>query len=347
MGHREAGRQQVSMGTALLAALVAAALGASLVTAVAWDPTPSSLSARGGGSASVVLSRQIFEDPQPVELNATLGPSSDVLSTGSGVVTAYECQPGGLVVSGEALARTNDAPVVALATSVPMWRPISSSSTGRDVDAIHRELQRLALIEAGPISAGSVAGQGTIDVLAKLAELPSTVSEISATAFAWIPRPWVKISTCLTTVGAHVAVGTPLITLAPQVIQISLKATPNDAVQGPRVVQFDGIQMKVGRRGIILSPSAIRAFSNTGLFNAFLQSDEAIPLQATWALKPGVRVAALPASAIVARPGVACVSESGVGVRVKVVASQLGKTYALIDSKISRVDASPAENLRC
>jgi len=296
---------------------------------------------------SIVIERQEFFDPQPVELAVEFKTPARVLSTADGILTAYDCRPGKAVVAGRVLARVGEAPVVPLATEIPLWRTITSVSTGLDVDAVHRELRRLRLITPEPLPAGSAAGSETIRALADLAKLPSTTREVPATAFAWIPRPRVTARRCPTTIGDQVSTGTPLIELAPEVTQVSLKGRPSDVVPGRRVLVVGTAKVDISPKGTVVSPQAIRHVLRTPLFRAFVSSGGKVPLQATWSLKRGLDVAALPASSVVVGSGSACVSRSGVSYPVRIITSELGKTLVVMDKELSAVDAVPSDDFAC
>jgi hypothetical protein len=341
------GGRQVSLGTAILAVLIAGALGSAVSIASTWEPAPDSLERPSRSGGSIRVDRQAFDDPQPVELAAELSTPAEVLSTGDGIVTAYECRAGRTVTAGRVLARVGEAPVVALATSIPLYRDITADSRGRDVDALHDELQRLRLIDVGSLAAGSVAGPDTIRALVDLANLPRTTRRIPAAAFAWLPGPAVKAAQCATAIGARVSTGTPLIELAPDVSEVSLKSRPSGVVPGRRLLTMDGTSVQMGPRGTIDSSDAIRRLLTTPTFQAFLSSDGTVPLQATWVLAQALDVAALPASSVVVTAGSACVSRSGVGYPVQIVTSELGNTLVEMDRTIATVDAAPPDDLTC
>lgn len=339
--------QQVSLGVAGLAAVAACILGSGATIAAFWDPTPSRLADPARADGAIPVERDLFRDPQPVELAATLSTPAQVLSTGNGTLTSYDCRPGESVMAGQVLARVNSAPVVALATDVPLWRTITPGSTGGDVDAIHRELRRLKVIVSPVPPAGTAAGFETVQALARLGGLSSSTSQISADAFAWIPQPTVRITKCPTTVGAKVSLGSPLFELAPRVTDLSLKSTPTSSVLGARQLIVDTASVNIDNDGTISSPQGLQKVLRTRLLRAFMDSDGKIPLQATWSLRRALEVASLPASTVTVAANVACVSKSGVAVPIQIVTSELGKTIVIIDRDVRSIDSVPPDDFTC
>lgn len=336
----------LSIGTAILALVMVGITASAATLATTWSPTPDSLAEPHGSAGSIALEPQAFFDPQQVELAAEFSTPTKVLSTGSGIVTAYHCRPGETMEAGRVLARVGQTPVVALASRVPLWRTISATSQGPDVDAVRKELNRLRLIGPTPPS-GSPAGSETIAALADLAELPTTTGQIPATTFAWIPRPRVKVAACPSAVGGQVSVGSPLIELAAELTQVSVKTWPGDVVPGPRVLTVDGVRVSVGKAGAAITPQGTRKLRRTALFRAFVSSDGEVPLQGTLSLKRGLDVVAVPAGSVIVTSGSSCVSQSGIAVPVQIVTSELGKTLLTIDPSISSIDATPPAELTC
>src|ERR1700704_2380964 len=139
MPRNRIGRSQFGLGALAIAS--AAALGAIAVSLVPLQ-LPRSLQ-NAPTPQDIPISAHAFNDERPVEITVSRSISSPVTSPASGLVTSYDCTVGAEVASGSSFFAVDGAPVLALATDVPLWRDLAIGDTGPDVRSLQVELNRL------------------------------------------------------------------------------------------------------------------------------------------------------------------------------------------------------------
>src|SRR5690606_16748578 len=95
------------------------------------------------GPALVDVSREAFDDRRQVAFTAEQSTGVALTTRDEGLVTRTTCAPGAVVASGSSPLTLDDRPVVALATSEPLWRDLGPGAKGSDVKALQTELARL------------------------------------------------------------------------------------------------------------------------------------------------------------------------------------------------------------
>lgn len=173
-----------SATTLAVALLMGFAVGAG-VTAVALNASaPPTLSQQESVDGAFMISLEPFENVISVELTAPSPTPQTLEFPISGVVIDTSCRPGNYIESGDSIAKVNGNKIVALSTSIPQWRNLTSGTRGEDVKSINDELVRLGKI---PESPGSVATRSTIDSLVKLAGLDAGTNTVPPGTFVWLP----------------------------------------------------------------------------------------------------------------------------------------------------------------
>lgn len=347
--------------TVLLITLVAVASTASVAVLISWRPAPTVLQPTQAQTGSITVSRLAYDDAREVELTVTQGASSEVVATASGIITSSSCRPGAGVVSGKPIATVGARDVVPLATSIPLYRPVTVGATGADVDSLRAELGRLRLTKSQ--AAGTPADAQLVGAGRKLAGLIGrsalstatngrAAAELPAAAFAWLPTTTATVASCDAAVGSTVAVGTPLLTLRPPVTALSVLAVPAGAVQGDRLLTVDPVTVALVDGGVTAAADIAR-LAKTPAWAAYEQTAGKVPVRGRWKLKTPLAVASLPAASLIVTSSNesdarACVSVNGRAVPVRIVASSLGRTLVTFTGTLpDAVDTTPAQTLSC
>jgi hypothetical protein len=339
----------VSWPTAILLALVCAAVSAVLVVLLTWSPTPGPLAQSQSRQGTVSIAKQPYDDARDVDLSVTRGAAGQLLATASGTLTSSTCQPGLQISSGEAFATVGERPVVPLATRTPAYRDIEPATTGRDVDTLRAELARLQVVpSAEPASAP--AGKELISKARALAGLESPDSadlSLPRTAFAWLPATTATIESCDVPVGADVSTGVALVTLAPPITQVRVATVPSDAIRGNRVLAVGNAEVTL-TNGTTATGRALARLLKADAWQIYQQSNGEVPIVGQWRLETPLEVASIPPSSLVTTGRRACVSVSGKPQPVTIAASSLGRTLVTFDSLWpGAIDAAPSPELTC
>ncbi len=269
-----------------------------------------------------------------MEITVSRSSSSPVTAPDSGLLTSYDCAAGANVASGTSFFALDGAPVLALATDVPLWRDLAIGDTGADVRSLQTELSRLGYTVSVDGSMGRATLRAGIQSLAAVGiEWRGTTFPVSRTA--WMPARQVQVRTCDSTLGARVAEGDPIATLSSGRQTIAVDNLPDDLVQGQRVVTIGTNAIPVdaaGKSGPIPVELSARTEDSTDAGDASAPK----PIAATLSLAEPTRVSSVPPSAIVALKGSqGCVESDGKMLHVHVVGSQLGQTFVQFDEGLS------------
>jgi hypothetical protein len=175
---------------------VAAATAVGVVLTVPANP-PATL-ATPHPVTSVRVTQRTDADERQVTLSLETGAPRYVVTTRIGTVTSLSCTTGGLLRSGDTIATVDGAPVIGLATHMPLWRELQLKDQGDDVRGLQTELARLG----ARIAVDGIVGPDTIHAVRTFLtqhgiarkELPSDAVPI--TAFAWLPTAETTVRSC-------------------------------------------------------------------------------------------------------------------------------------------------------
>lgn len=334
-----------------IAVIVAAGVGGAAVALWAPVPQPSALSTPRP-ETTVPVTERSFADERQAQLQVSTGPARAVVAPRPGRLTALTCRTGATVASGAAFASIDGAPIVALATAIPLWRELRSGDRGEDVRALQQELARLG----HPIQADGVMGRATIRGASTLHGAQADSSESPATVdpadFAWIPEHEVAVGECSGVVGAPVGEGDVLIGLPVAVVSARLTTLPTNATPGPRVMRVGSAVIPVGDDGAVTDDDGLARLGESAEFAATGGTDDtAIAVQ--WSLETPLRALALPPSALWdVREGFACVmpaEKSAVPLLVEVLGSELGQSFVRVpeDRSVKAVRSAPPKSRSC
>lgn len=195
------------------ASLRAIAVG-SLAVGVAIGGAAASLLTARNSTNSALPSQSIDEAPvastaydgrRAAQLVVSLSDGPSLRLDATGVVSASSCVDTTPVVSGTALFAVDGVPVLALATSTPLWRDLRIGTSGADVVALQVELLRLGLM----VEVSGVFDRPTLAAVNGIGASIgwSRVTTLAASSVMWLPAPSVMVDACLVVVGSRVQAG--------------------------------------------------------------------------------------------------------------------------------------------
>ncbi len=325
---RAPSRRPTLLSAAFVATVVLLLVGGS-TTATVWvlrAPRPDAL-ADAEPLTSVPVEPYAFADPRTVRVAVTTGEPQPLVTQASGTVTASGCLAGGTLDSGARVLEVDGAPVVGLATSVPLWRDLAAGDRGEDVRAVQDELTRLGL---APGTSGRV-DRATVVALRTFARdrgvaVTSGGPVLPIAAVVWLPGTSVEVATCDVVRGGAVAAGDQVAEVAAPVVR-AVATLPPGLVPGPRTLTVDGTVVQLGDDGEVQGADALAALAGTESHRAAREVEES-GFSGMLALRDPLTVVAVPTAAVYGEDasGLACLLADGVERTVQVVSSELGQT---------------------
>lgn len=340
MPRKRMGRSRFGLGALALGG--AAAIGAIVVSLVPLQlprslqnaPTPQEIS----------ISSHAFTDERPVEITVIQSRAYPATTPASGLVTSYDCTVGEEIASGTSFFAVDGAPILALATDVPLWRDLAMGDSGADVRGLQSELNRLGY----NVRVDGSMGRATLRAASQsMAAAGITWREptFPVSRTVWLQAPQVTVGECNTTLGARLALGDPIATFDPGQRSITVVNLPGDLVPGPRVVTIGTDVIPVDDAGKS-GPIAVHLDAPAQDSSAAGDPSGSRPIAATLSLTEPTRVSSVPPSAIVGLDGPdGCVQSNGEMLHVLVVGSQLGQTFVQFDEGKSprRIQLHPSQ----
>lgn len=279
---------------------------------------------------TVPVVSDVYEDARNARLIPILSQATSLTLQADGLVTESSCAAKGVVSSGQAVFYVNGRPVVALSTSVPLWRDLDIGDSGADVSSLQAELGRL----------GYAAGQDglfderTADAAAELLrQYDPTYSAtiLSLSSILWLPSPEIDVAQCLKSTGMNVSSGETALETSRNLVGITVEAPP-DVIDGPRVIAYgyttvDSPDASSDGALIITDQQFLGAVASSPEFAAqSLNPDAEVGLTASYTLAEPIEVWAVPPIAIGSvRGSVGCIiATDGESLEVPIIASRLG-----------------------
>ncbi|WP_144710197.1 hypothetical protein [Curtobacterium pusillum] len=305
-------------------------------------------------ATTVRVTERTDADERQVQLTLDTGAPRAVVTTRTGTVTSSACSTGAPLRNGDVIARIDGAPVIALATDVPLWRDLTLDDRGDDV----RGLQSALAASGIEIGVDGVLGKHTIRAAQQFlvdrgvlrTDLPDGV--VPRAAVSWVPAAENTVRSCTAVVGAPVGADGVLAELPAELRGARIESVPLDPVPGDRVLQVGGSAAAIGADSVVSSPEALAKLAALPEYAAAVASADGVPtLPATWSLARPRTVQVLPPTALFAIEGErACVQPwKGKAVAVEVLGSELGQAFvrALDGRPLDRVRAVPERRRSC
>ncbi|MFC8190040.1 peptidoglycan-binding protein [Cellulomonas sp. NPDC057328] len=341
------------MASVALGAVALLAAGGVTGAVLAPERAPTTLVGTSA-PARVPVGHERFDDARTVTVAVERSPSTPLTVRDEGLVTRSACAPGTVLASGTSPFTVDDRPVVALATSQPLWRDLGAGARGPDVTALQEELARLG----HPVRADGTYGRATAAAVTSLLRglgVDRPTGALAARSVLWLPAPQVTVGECA--VGPGQTVGTePVATTAAAVTALTLTEQPAGLVPGDRVVRSNGAQAPVGADGRVTDPALVAAFTASPEWRHAQDGSGQDPQQTASPAATVEHALATPVDAHVVPPSAVydladergCVLGDAGPVAVRVVASSLGTTLVVAEDAVpAHVQAPPAETPPC
>lgn len=340
-------------------AVAAAVLFASGATAawLWWEAeAPSSLAPAKPANAATVSYREFF-DQRTVSLQIESAEDSRLESPVAGRVTATVCSPGAVIESGSVIAAIDGRPLVALATTPPLWRDLRAGDHGDDVRALQKELARLGY----PTTADGKVGERTLDAVAALFEHAGDAAyergTVEVARIVWLPAESVTVGECEASIGETVEARGVLASVAGAITRVSADEPNVGVVPGQRTLTVDSITIPVDESWSVSDPGALGSLAVAPSVVRQSKTASSEPdaegggiLRGTLALTDPVDVGIVPPAAVYSIRGTGgCVAAGQKALRVTIVGSQLGQTYVLFEAgeRPETVELSESRRLSC
>lgn len=336
-------------GTITLGGVVLACLG--LVAGLLAAPAPRDPSLEGAAvtwSAPVVPVQ--LTDERVVVAAPDVVPGAALMSEATGKITVWECSPGSTIRSGTAPLAVDDRPVLALATSRPLWRALSMGDEGDDVHALQVELERLGL--AGPPSGTFDSGTSSaIDGILDPSGVSPPSDSLPSGTVMWISAPEVTVESCDLGLGELVMPGSRLATASGSLVGLQIESPSSTGlVSGARSVVYGGIAVDVEPTSdslILVDDVGLLAAVAAGPeYEAWTASDGLTPITVEYVLRSPVEAMAVPPGALFAlEASEGCVRSGGRDHPVTVMTSRVGQAFVVFDEgiEVESVDRAPAD----
>ena len=320
-------RPIVSMAAFGLGGLALVALGALI--AALWLPQEVPPLVAPGGSAStqtMTVSSEVYDGGHDATATARSVPAQVLRAPVSGVVTTSHCSPGAHIVSGSAPLWVNGAPVVALATTTPLWRDLGPGDKGTDVSALQAELVRLGYDTTVTGTFGSATEGAVKQLLAGQGALAQD-GTLRLASVMWLPGPDVRAVLCSVGIGDPVVVGQETFRSSGALVSLTLAYPPGEGW----VAQFDGTTAPIDTSGQITDATFLATVEESAEYQ-FAQTQGSAQVSLRILLASPIRVLAVPPGAIVATSaGSGCVVSAGRAIPIRIVSSSLGKTLVSVN----------------
>lgn len=328
---------------AVAAACVVLSLGILAGVALTRPQAPESI-APSGHPTSVMAREVRTADEHGVTVKVTTGSSAKLVSRTAGTVTRSDCVPGETVSSGAGGVAINDATIISLATSQPLWRDLATGDTGADVRSLQAELSRLGYV----LEVDGRFGASTLKAVTELARSAGAGDARSwqsfrSSRFVWLPAPSVTIASCDAQVGTELTAQGVLATLPPRITAAVVRPLPTDAMPGRRIIVAGDLSIPVDATGSVASPDDLDRLAASPAYRDHASADPSPAgeadtgsttsgtrdgLSVRYRLADPLTVFAVPAAAVSSTgEGVGCVLDQGRPRPVTILGSQLGETF--------------------
>ena len=335
-----------SVATATLCALVLLASGVAGGVLVTESPVSSALETPEAKGVVDVVTRD-FSDRRELKFEVLVSQERAVTSTASGLITSTTCSAGAKIRSGDSIMMIDDAPVLALATTIPLWRDLALGSRGRDVAALNAELTRLGLTPDPGEQFGRATRAAVVELKTRAGALRPK-GDLPTSATMWLPKRSMKIGSCAIARGDRFGGGKVAAT-GGAVVGLKVRHTPDGVVAGDRLVDLGGSTIKV-TDGKITDQKAISAFLASPEYVAWKMSEAGEDPALPWFLANPREIAVVPPGALGRiEAGKACLGTPTGAVAVDVLGSSMGQSFvATADGAVPRqVLARATPELEC
>ncbi len=331
----------------ILAMLTLVAGGATAGILLTPEPTPEILAAPED-FVDLEVTQVDFNDEQMVVVEPVSGESVVLSSIANGTITSSSCVRDAQFSSGSALFRVDDAPVIGLATSTPLYRDLWGGERGSDVAALNAELARLGYESGGSDTYTVETARGVRDLVASAAGYRPD-GFLLLTDLVWMAQQTVVTEDCAIQVGEFFS-GGEVASSVGGLSSARVPILPPNATPGERVVMIADARYPIDDNGII-SAEGVAALSETEEYMNWARTEGAFDLKLPWQLKETLDASLVPPASLYGiQGGRGCVRTESGGLWATILGSQLGRSYVVFDAGVappSRVVTTPAPGETC
>ncbi|WP_239153339.1 peptidoglycan-binding domain-containing protein [Virgisporangium aliadipatigenens] len=301
-------------------------VGLAAATVVLLRPAPAPAELRASADATAApVGHEEFADERTVKVAFRRAAAPPLTVAVTGRVTETGCAVGKAIESGKVVARVDGKPVLALATSVPLYRDLRLADVGTDVRALQQELRRLGYRpeRSGTYGASTVQA---VKALQKAAGVKDPDGALVASQVLWLPAPSVLPDTCELVLGAYLAGPAQVFAkVAATLTAIVVEAMPPGAVAGERTIRMAGVTGPLGADGTATDPELLAKVSASAEYRAALTTEKPLDVTAVVSLKERLKTVKVPPGALFAVDGdKGCVQSGAATYPVRIVSSRLG-----------------------
>lgn len=331
-----------SLPAALVCLVAVLAVGVLVGVFVIQPQVPESVSS-AGEVVSVPVSEVQTVDEQPATLVVNSAAAQTLAVRMSGAVTSTSCRAGESVASGASALSVNDAMLIYLATSRPLWRDLAIGDTGPDVRSLQEALADLGepLLPDGRF--GSVTLRAVADVAKRGgATDASSWSVLPFSRLIWLPAPTVQTVTCDRGLGDQLSEGDPVATLPRGISDARVTPVPPNVMPGEREAVVGDLAFPLDEAGAIPGMEDLARLAQSSAYreradgaapagqagaSALPDNSDGVAVSVLYRLANPVTVFSVPAAAVYDTDGAsACVLADGRPIAVTIAGSQLGQT---------------------
>ncbi len=272
------------------------------------------------------MSAESYDGAHDVAATPKLGDQQVLRVAATGRVTRLACTAGSVLMAGSSPLSVDGEPVVALATSEPLFRDLKVGDSGADVRGVQKELARLGY-DVSVTGRYDAATGAAVKALLSAARTAGASTSLPVASVLWLPSARVVVASCDVQAGDWVSSGTQVAKLTGALGSLTLADSPGQGW----VARYGDHAAPVGKDGTVTDAKFLAAVE-AGPELAVLQANpDSGSLQLQVALAKARQVLVVPSSAVVAVSAEAgCVlagdSSVPVDVPVDIVASTLGQT---------------------
>ncbi|MDR0782640.1 MAG: hypothetical protein LBE83_02650 [Propionibacteriaceae bacterium] len=298
-------------------------------------PPPSEL-VSASGAASVPVVQQQFSDPIKVEALFVVSDATPLITRASGTVTT-PIAGSGVLVSGKVALGVNGQPVIAVNTTVPLYRDLEIGDRGRDVEAFNSELTRLGY---GELSSDRFTWSTVLAWRALLSEagVEDPGWEQSLVDVIWLPERTVTLQSWSALPGTLVMPGDTIGYVRPKLLNVELSlANPVTPADGSRELRLFDQSLPLDDLEAPLSKEFLSALEQTPEFARMLLNERDTST-GTWSLLEPITALRVPPGALFAVVGSsACLQSGDLALPVTIVGAGLGATLVTTDQPVDLV----------
>ncbi|WP_426625086.1 peptidoglycan-binding protein [Leifsonia sp. McL0607] len=318
------------------AALAGLAAGILLVSTFA-PPAPDSLQ-KPTAPPTLGLQETEFRDERSMGLTADVDRTAAIALNTSGMVTASSCVSGGTLESGGVIAHIDAAPIVALASTTPLFRDLAPGDEGTDVEALRQALRGLGF-DVDAEGTYSAAVRDAVRQVQRLAGIAPADGSLRLASVAWLPARSVAVSSCEVTVGERYELGSPVAEVPGTLRSLTLvTGEATVVVPGDRTIRLGAQEFAMPESGAIVDRAVLDVVAASPEYQANAAKTKDSPLSVSARLVTPLRVVAVPPGALVGGAAdMRCVQlEGGATAPVRIVASRLGSSFVTFDGDIPK-----------